>query len=135
VSPICHVHPGDDGREAECESEPLDILLIDIRKGIMPAFAPPPQSSSDKRWKIVNGTVDKHGAARNVLIETLHTVQSSLGFIESDTIRFVTQYLRQRNRWPPGMSRLAAMRRTYLEHLEPGGLVLKQTNPARKVFR
>jgi NADH:ubiquinone oxidoreductase subunit E len=67
-------------------------------RGIVPAFAPPPLPSSDKRWKIVNDPMRKNEFARSALIETLHTVQSSFGFVESNTIRFVAQYLRQRNR-------------------------------------
>ena len=64
----------------------------------MPAFAPPPLPSSDKRWKIVNGGMRKNSFARNALIETLHTVESSLGVIESNAMRFVAQHLHQRDR-------------------------------------
>jgi bidirectional [NiFe] hydrogenase diaphorase subunit len=53
------------------------------------AFAPPPLPSDDKRWKIVNGTMRKNGFSRAALIETLHTVQSSFGFLDDDAIRFV----------------------------------------------
>lgn len=60
----------------------------------MPAFTPPPLPSDDKRWKIVNGTMRKNGFARHALIETLHTVQSSFGFLDDDSIRFVAQSLR-----------------------------------------
>jgi bidirectional [NiFe] hydrogenase diaphorase subunit len=67
--------------------KPLNILLIDVREGTVPAFAPPPLTSSDIHWKIVNGTVRKNGVARNALIETLHTVQSSFGVVESNAMR------------------------------------------------
>lgn len=60
----------------------------------MPAFIPPPLPSDDKRWKIVNGTMRKNGFARHALIETLHTVQSSFGFLDDDAIRFVANSLR-----------------------------------------
>ena len=60
----------------------------------MPAFTPPPLPSDDKRWKIVNGTMRKNGFARSALIETLHTVQSSFGYLDDDAIRFVAQSLR-----------------------------------------
>ena len=60
----------------------------------MPAFTPPPLPSDDKRWKIVNGTMRKNGFARHALIETLHTVQSSFGFLDDDAIRFVARSLR-----------------------------------------
>ena len=60
----------------------------------MPAFTPPPLPSNDKRWKIVNGTMRKNGFARHALIETLHTVQSSFGYLDDEAIKFVAQSLR-----------------------------------------
>ncbi len=36
----------------------------------------------------------KNGFARHALIETLHTVQSSFGYIDNDAIRFVARSLR-----------------------------------------
>ncbi len=36
----------------------------------------------------------KHGYSRNALIETLHTVQSSFGFLDEKAIKFVAQSLR-----------------------------------------
>jgi bidirectional [NiFe] hydrogenase diaphorase subunit len=61
----------------------------------MPLYAErPPLPSDDKRWRIVNGTMRKHGYSRNALIETLHTVQSSFGFLDEPAIKFVAQSLR-----------------------------------------
>jgi bidirectional [NiFe] hydrogenase diaphorase subunit len=60
----------------------------------VPALTPPPLPSDDKRWKIVNGTMRKNGFARHALIETLHTVQSSFGYLDDEAIRFVAQSLR-----------------------------------------
>ena len=60
----------------------------------MPVYAMPPLPSEDKRWKIVNGTMRRHGYSRNALIETLHTVQSSFGFLDDDAIKFVAKSLR-----------------------------------------
>ena len=60
----------------------------------MPVYAMPPLPSEDKRWKIVNGTMRRHGYSRNALIETLHTVQSSFGFLDDDAIKFVARSLR-----------------------------------------
>jgi bidirectional [NiFe] hydrogenase diaphorase subunit len=57
-------------------------------------FTPPPLPSDDKRWKIVSGTMRKNGFARHALIETLHTVQSSFGYLDDDSIRFVALSLR-----------------------------------------
>ena len=60
----------------------------------MSALIPPPLPSDDKRWKIVNGTMRKNGFARHALIETLHSVQSSFGYLDDDAIRFVARSLR-----------------------------------------
>lgn len=59
----------------------------------MISLAPPPLPSDDKRWRIVNGTMRRHGFARHALIETLHTVQSSFGCLDDVAIRFVAQSL------------------------------------------
>jgi bidirectional [NiFe] hydrogenase diaphorase subunit len=60
----------------------------------VPLIAPPPLPSEDKRWKIVNGTMRKNGFARHALIEALHTVQSSFGYLDDESIRFVALSLR-----------------------------------------
>ena len=60
----------------------------------MPVLTPPTLPSEDKRWKIVNGTMRKNGYARHALIETLHTVQSSFGYLDDDAIRYVALSLR-----------------------------------------
>ena len=57
------------------------------------SLAPPQLPSDDKRWKIVNGTMRRHGYARSALIETLHTVQSSFGCLDDGAIRFVAKSL------------------------------------------
>jgi bidirectional [NiFe] hydrogenase diaphorase subunit len=59
----------------------------------MQAYPMPPLPSEDKRWKIVNGTMRRHGYARNALIETLHTAQSSFGYLDETAIRFVAKSL------------------------------------------
>jgi bidirectional [NiFe] hydrogenase diaphorase subunit len=50
--------------------------------------------SEDKRWKIINGTMRRHGYSRNALIETLHTVQKSFGYLDRDSLQFVARALR-----------------------------------------
>ena len=52
----------------------------------MPVFTLPALRSEDKRWQIVNGTMRKNGFARHALIATLHTVQSSFGYFDDDSI-------------------------------------------------
>lgn len=59
---------------------------------IAPSKPAPP--SDDKRWKIVAGTMRRHGETPNALIETLHTVQETFGFIDKDALRFVAGSLR-----------------------------------------
>ena len=50
--------------------------------------------SDDKRWKIVSGTMRRHGYSRNALIEALHTVQKSFGYLDRESLQFVARSLR-----------------------------------------
>jgi bidirectional [NiFe] hydrogenase diaphorase subunit len=54
----------------------------------------PSLPSDDKRWRIVNGTMRRHGYARDALIETLHTVQESFGYLDKNSLKFVAASLR-----------------------------------------
>ncbi|MBZ5701053.1 MAG: bidirectional hydrogenase complex protein HoxE [Acidobacteriia bacterium] len=56
--------------------------------------AQPPLPSDDKRWRIVNGTMRRHGHARQALIETLHTVQELFGYLDEEALKFVAASLR-----------------------------------------
>src|SRR5271169_3127810 len=58
------------------------------------AATKPALPSDDKRWRIVNGTMRRHGYARDALIETLHTVQQSFGYIDKGSLKFVAASLR-----------------------------------------
>lgn len=49
--------------------------------------------SEDKRWRIVTATMRRHGFTPDSLIETLHTVQESFGFIDDHAMRFVAAML------------------------------------------
>lgn len=61
----------------------------------MAAFAPAPAlPSEDKRWRIVEGTMRRHGHESDALIEVLHTVQECFGYLDEDALRFVAQSLR-----------------------------------------
>lgn len=53
--------------------------------------APP---ADDKRWKLVNATMRRHGYTSHALIETLHTVQEAYGFLDDDSLRQVATALR-----------------------------------------
>jgi bidirectional [NiFe] hydrogenase diaphorase subunit len=57
-------------------------------------LGPPQVPSSDKRWKIVEATARRHGREPHALIETLHTVQESFGYLDETALRFVAATLR-----------------------------------------
>jgi len=50
-----------------------------------------PLPSSDKRWKLVDATMRRHGHKAAALIEVLHTVQES--FASSTRCRYVSSPL------------------------------------------
>ena len=54
----------------------------------------PQLPSDDKRWKIVEATARRHGREPHALIETLHTVQESFGYLDEVALRFVAHTLR-----------------------------------------
>lgn len=49
--------------------------------------------SDDKRWKIVIATMRRFGFAKHALIETLHTVQRTFGYLDITALRFVAASL------------------------------------------
>jgi bidirectional [NiFe] hydrogenase diaphorase subunit len=53
---------------------------------------PPP--SDDKRWRVVDATMRRHGYQPHTLIETLHTTQESFGFLDEDSLRYIAAVLR-----------------------------------------
>lgn len=59
-----------------------------------PTLKRPALPSEDKRWRIVQGTMRRHGFARDALIETLHTVQESFGYLDKQSLKFVAESLR-----------------------------------------
>ncbi|PWT98643.1 MAG: hydrogenase HoxE [Candidatus Melainabacteria bacterium] len=50
--------------------------------------------SDDKRWRIVGATMRRYGFAPSALIETLHTVQNSFGYLDTQSLRFVARSLK-----------------------------------------
>jgi bidirectional [NiFe] hydrogenase diaphorase subunit len=54
----------------------------------------PSPPSSDKRWKIVDGTMRRHGHAPYSLIEVLHTVQETFGYLSDEALQYVAVSLR-----------------------------------------
>jgi bidirectional [NiFe] hydrogenase diaphorase subunit len=49
--------------------------------------------SDDKRWKLVNATMRRNGYADDALIEALHSVQESFGFLDETAMHFVSESL------------------------------------------
>ena len=61
----------------------------------MPPFVTKPKPpSDDKRWKLVDATMRKHGNEPSALIESLHTVQESFGYLDEAALRYVALSLR-----------------------------------------
>jgi hydrogenase maturation factor len=58
--------------------------------------ASPP--SDDKRWRIVEGTMRRNGHQEHALIEALHTVQESFGFLDDEAMEYVAVTLRDLTR-------------------------------------
>jgi bidirectional [NiFe] hydrogenase diaphorase subunit len=50
--------------------------------------------NDDKRWRIVEGTMRRHGYQSHALIEVLHTVQECFGYLDNDALRWTARSLR-----------------------------------------
>jgi bidirectional [NiFe] hydrogenase diaphorase subunit len=55
---------------------------------------PPPLPSADKRWRIVESTMRRHGWAGHALIESLHIAQETFGFLDDQALRYIGAGLR-----------------------------------------
>jgi bidirectional [NiFe] hydrogenase diaphorase subunit len=55
---------------------------------------PVPPPSDDKRWRIIEGTMRRHGYQSHALIEVLHAVQESFGYLDDVALRWLAQALR-----------------------------------------
>ena len=49
-------------------------------------IAPP---SDDKRWRVVDAAMRRHGSRPSALIEALHAVQQAFGYLDEPSLRFV----------------------------------------------
>ena len=58
------------------------------------SFRKPLAPSADKRWRIVDATMRRLGNESHALIEALHTVQESFGYLDTDSLRYVANSLR-----------------------------------------
>jgi bidirectional [NiFe] hydrogenase diaphorase subunit len=57
-------------------------------------FSTPTAPSLDKRWRLVDATLRRLGNHSRGLIETLHTVQESFGYLDEGALRYVATSLR-----------------------------------------
>lgn len=53
----------------------------------------PALPSSDKRWKIIDSRMRRYNYQAHALIEVLHTVQESFGYLDEDALKFVATAL------------------------------------------
>lgn len=53
--------------------------------------APP---NADKRWRLIETSMRRHGFRDDALIETLHTVQECFGYLDETALRYVAESLR-----------------------------------------
>jgi bidirectional [NiFe] hydrogenase diaphorase subunit len=61
----------------------------------MPLFPNKPMPpSDDKRWRIVDSTMNRYGREQDALIESLHSVQEAFGFLADEALRYVADSLR-----------------------------------------
>lgn len=51
------------------------------------------KKSEDRRWRLVNRTMRMHGGRPDALIETLHVVQESFGYLDLDALKYVAESL------------------------------------------
>ncbi len=49
---------------------------------------------ADKRWRLVDNTMRKHGYRPDALIESLHTMQECFGYLEESGLKYIAQALR-----------------------------------------
>jgi bidirectional [NiFe] hydrogenase diaphorase subunit len=52
-----------------------------------------PKPAEDRRWRLVNRTMRLHGHKPNALIETLHVVQETFGYLDLESLRYVAHSL------------------------------------------
>lgn len=49
--------------------------------------------SDDKRWRVVDATMRRHGYTPSALIEALHAVQQAFGYLDEASLRYVADSL------------------------------------------
>jgi len=57
-------------------------------------FARPTPPSDDKRWKLVGAAMRRAGGGSSALVETLHAVQASFGYLQPEALQYVAASLK-----------------------------------------
>jgi bidirectional [NiFe] hydrogenase diaphorase subunit len=52
-------------------------------------YTKPPAPSDDKRWKIVETRMRRHGDRPQALIEALHAAQEAFGYLDDEALHFI----------------------------------------------
>ena len=53
----------------------------------------PAVPSADKRWKLIDATMRRHGHTGDSLIEVLHTAQECFGYLDEQALRYISMCL------------------------------------------
>ena len=53
-----------------------------------------PKQAEDRRWRMVDRAMRLNGFQSNALIETLHAVQESFGYLDTDSLKYVANGLK-----------------------------------------
>lgn len=53
----------------------------------------PEPPDEDKRWKLIDATMRKHGYHKSALIETLHAAQEAFGYLEEKALDYIARSL------------------------------------------
>lgn len=68
--------------------------IVCSKSMMRPNWARPAPPSPDKRWKILDGAMRRHGYSPRALIETLHAAQGAFGYLDQATLAYVASWLR-----------------------------------------
>ena len=55
----------------------------------LPLIATTPAPTDDKRWRVVDAAMRRHGYRPSALIEALHAVQQAFGYLDEPALRYV----------------------------------------------
>src|SRR5271165_6370594 len=61
---------------------------------MQPFAGKPTPPTDDRRWKLVDAAMRKHGHEPSALIESLHSVQEAFGYLDERGLRYVALSLR-----------------------------------------